>query len=128
MSRTPRAVTLALVADVILVIVFAAVGRRSHGEANALAGLATTAWPFLLGLLVGWIAVIALYRDKFDPLLVLPTGVIVWLSTLVVGMLARVVSGQGTALSFVLVAGTVLAVFLIGWRAIAGVVRRRATA
>ncbi|EOM76321.1 hypothetical protein Rrhod_2322 [Rhodococcus rhodnii LMG 5362] len=120
--------TLALVADVILVIVFAAVGRRSHGEANALAGLATTAWPFLLGLLVGWIAVIALYRDKFDPLLVLPTGVIVWLSTLVVGMLARVVSGQGTALSFVLVAGTVLAVFLIGWRAIAGVVRRRATA
>ncbi|MFZ2178426.1 MAG: DUF3054 family protein, partial [Rhodococcus sp. (in: high G+C Gram-positive bacteria)] len=30
----------------------------------------------------------------------------------------RVVSGQGTAFSFILVAGTVLALFLIGWRAI----------
>ncbi|MFZ2174680.1 MAG: DUF3054 domain-containing protein [Rhodococcus sp. (in: high G+C Gram-positive bacteria)] len=104
--------------DVVLVIVFCAIGRRSHDEANALAGLATTAWPFLSGLAVGWIATFALYRDKFDAFLVIPTGVLVWVSTLLVGMVLRVVSGQGTAFSFILVAGTVLAVFLIGWRAI----------
>jgi hypothetical protein len=118
----------ALALDVVLVIVFCAIGRRSHDEANALTGLATTAWPFLTGLAVGWLATVALYRDKFDAFLIVPTGIAVWLSTLVVGMLLRVVSGQGTAFSFVLVAGTVLAVFLLGWRAIAKIVTRsRAT-
>ncbi|MBC2642501.1 MULTISPECIES: DUF3054 domain-containing protein [unclassified Rhodococcus (in: high G+C Gram-positive bacteria)] len=118
----------ALAVDVVLVIVFCAIGRRSHDEANALTGLATTAWPFLTGLAVGWIATLALYRDKFDAFLLIPTGIVVWLSTLVVGMLLRVVSGQGTAFSFIIVAGTVLAVFLLGWRAVAKVVTRtRAT-
>ncbi|PQP17873.1 DUF3054 domain-containing protein [Rhodococcus opacus] len=118
----------ALALDVVLVIVFCAIGRRSHDEANALTGLATTAWPFLTGLAVGWLATVALYRDKFDAFLIVPTGIVVWLSTLVVGMLLRVVSGQGTAFSFVLVAGTVLAVFLLGWRAVAKIVTRsRAT-
>ena len=118
----------ALAIDVVLVIVFCAIGRRSHDEANALTGLATTAWPFLTGLAVGWLATVALYRDKFDAFLIVPTGIVVWLSTLVVGMLLRVVSGQGTAFSFVLVAGTVLAVFLLGWRAVAKIVTKsRAT-
>ncbi|TQC49364.1 DUF3054 domain-containing protein [Rhodococcus sp. WS4] len=118
----------ALAIDVVLVIVFCAIGRRSHDEANALTGLATTAWPFLTGLAVGWLATVALYRDKFDAFLIVLTGIVVWLSTLVVGMLLRVVSGQGTALSFVIVAGTVLAVFLLGWRAVAKVVTKaRAT-
>ncbi|UOT05565.1 DUF3054 domain-containing protein [Rhodococcus opacus] len=118
----------ALALDVVLVIVFCAIGRRSHDEANALTGLATTAWPFLTGLAVGWLATVALYRDKFDAFLIVPTGIVVWLSTLVVGMLLRVVSGQGTAFSFVLVAGTVLAVFLLGWRAVAKILTKsRAT-
>ncbi|AII05908.1 DUF3054 family protein [Rhodococcus wratislaviensis] len=114
----------ALALDVVLVIVFCAIGRRSHDEANALTGLATTAWPFLTGLAVGWLATVALYRDKFDGFLLVPTGIVVWLSTLVVGMLLRVVSGQGTAFSFVIVAGTVLAVFLLGWRAVAKIVTK----
>ena len=118
----------ALALDVVLVIVFCAIGRRSHDEANALTGLATTAWPFLSGLAVGWLATVALYRDKFDGFLIVPTGIVVWLSTLVVGMVLRVVSGQGTAFSFVIVAGTVLAVFLLGWRAVARIVTKaRAT-
>ncbi|MFE5699674.1 DUF3054 domain-containing protein [Rhodococcus koreensis] len=118
----------ALALDVVLVIVFCAIGRRSHDEANALTGLATAAWPFLSGLAVGWLATVALYRDKFDAFLIVPTGIVVWLSTLVVGMLLRVVSGQGTAFSFIIVAGTVLAVFLLGWRAVAKIVTKaRAT-
>jgi len=83
------------------------------------AGLATTAWPFVTGAVVGWVATWALYRDKFDAYLIVPTGIVVWVSTVAVGMILRVVSGQGTAFSFVLVASTVLAIFLFGWRALA---------
>lgn len=117
----------ALAVDVVLVLVFCAIGRQSHDETNALAGLATTAWPFLSGLVVGWIAAVALYRDKFDAFRVVPTGVIVWLSTLAIGMVLRVVSDQGTAFSFVLVAGTVLALFLLGWRALFAAVSKART-
>lgn len=115
----------AAVLDVLFVLVFAALGRRSHEEGLDLGGLATTAWPFLVGLAVGWLVTVGLYRDKFDPRLVVPTGVIAWLSTVVVGMLMRVVSDQGTAFSFVLVAASFLALFLIGWRATHQAVRRR---
>ncbi|KOS55148.1 DUF3054 domain-containing protein [Rhodococcus rhodochrous] len=106
--------------DVVLVIVFAALGRASHDEGGGLAGLANTAWPFLAGLTAGWIATAALYKEKFDPWLVVPTGVLAWLCTVVVGMLLRVVTGQGTAGSFIVVASIVLAVFLLGWRLLAG--------
>ena len=108
----------ALSVDVVLVVVFCFIGRRSHAEAGSITGLLETAWPFLGGLAVGWVATRTFYRDKFDAGSIFPTGVFVWLSTLVVGMLLRVVSGQGTAFSFIIVAGTVLAIFLLGWRAI----------
>ncbi|QCQ92630.1 DUF3054 domain-containing protein [Rhodococcus sp. SGAir0479] len=115
----------AAVVDILFVLIFAALGRRSHEEALDVAGFATTAWPFLAGLAAGWLVTVGLYRDKFDPRLVVPTGVIAWLSTLVLGMVLRAASGQGTAFSFMLVAATFLALFLIGWRAIAQAVRKR---
>ena len=114
-----------LLVDIVLVIIFCAIGRSTHDESNALVGLLTTAWPFLSGLALGWIATFALYRDKFNPYLMLPTGVIVWVTTVAVGMLLRVVSGQGTAFSFIIVASTVLAVFLLGWRGISAAIRKR---
>ncbi|QKT13326.1 DUF3054 domain-containing protein [Rhodococcus sp. W8901] len=116
----------AAVVDIVLVLAFAAAGRSSHEEA-VLSGLLTTAWPFLVGLAVGWLITFLLYHDKFDAVLAFPTGVIVWVSTLVLGMLLRVVSDQGTAFSFILVAASFLGLFLIGWRAIYQTVRRRRT-
>ncbi|WP_024801603.1 DUF3054 domain-containing protein [Nocardia sp. BMG51109] len=120
-----------LVADALLVIVFCAIGRRSHDEA-VLAGLLRTVWPFGIGLLVGWLlaAGIAARGEfaaairRFDRRPLWPAGVVVWLSTLVVGMVLRVVSGQGTAVSFIVVAATVLALFLLGWRAVARMLDR----
>ncbi|WP_330233592.1 DUF3054 domain-containing protein [Nocardia sp. NBC_00508] len=114
---------LPLVTDALLVIVFCAIGRRSHDEA-VLAGLLRTLWPFATGLAAGWL-IVASSRwrrtagaAEFDGTALWPTGIAVWVSTLVGGMLLRVVSGQGTAVSFVLVAGIVLALFLLGWRAV----------
>jgi Protein of unknown function (DUF3054) len=101
--------------DVACVLAFCAVGRRSHDEGLNVAGIATTAWPFLSGTAVGWLASRAWSR----PTAVYPTGVVVWLCTVAIGMLLRKVTAAGVAGSFVVVASTVTAVLLLGWRAIA---------
>ncbi|NQX35034.1 DUF3054 domain-containing protein [Herbiconiux sp. VKM Ac-2851] len=115
-----RVVVLAAVVDLALVLLFVAIGRRSHDEGDALSGFAVTAWPFVVGAAVGWTASLGWRR----PLAVWPTGVVVWLAAVVLGMLLRVASGQGVQLSFVIVTAIVLGVFLVGWRAIAALVRR----
>jgi len=107
--------------DVVCVLAFCAVGRRSHDEGINVAGVASTAWPFLSGTALGWVLSQAWRR----PSAMYPTGVVVWLSTVVVGMLLRKVTSAGVAGSFIVVAATVTAVLLLGWRAIAQFVRRR---
>ncbi|HEY5516193.1 MAG TPA: DUF3054 domain-containing protein [Pengzhenrongella sp.] len=103
--------------DVVLVVVFATVGRRSHAQGLTLGGVAQTAWPFLAGTVAGWL--VALLTLDSSPRS-LTFGAVVVASTVVVGMLLRVfVTGAGTAASFVVVATTVLAVFLLGWRLVA---------
>ena len=110
-----------LVVDVVGVLVFCAVGRRSHDEGITVSGVATTAWPFLSGTLIGWVAARGLRR----PTAVVPTGVVVWLSTVVVGMVLRKATSAGVAASFVVVASSVTAVLLLGWRAAVELARRR---
>jgi hypothetical protein len=111
----------ALGLDLLCVIVFVAIGRRNHGENSALAGLATTAWPFVTALIAGWLAAIAWKR----PLDGIPAGICVVLVTVAAGMLLRVVSNQGTAVSFIIVALTFLGLVLLGWRTVAILVRKR---
>ena len=109
--------------DVVAVLVFCAAGRRSHDEGLNISGVATTAWPFLSGTAVGWVASRAWRR----PTAVAPTGVVVWLCTVAVGMLLRKLTSVGVAASFVVVAASVTAVLLLGWRAIVrAILRRRA--
>ncbi|MBT2208466.1 MULTISPECIES: DUF3054 domain-containing protein [Actinomadura] len=100
--------------DVCGVLVFVAIGRASHEEAGSVAGFAGTAWPFLVGLAAGW----GIVRAWRRPGGLAPVGVGVWMTTVVVGMVLRVVSGQGTAFAFVLVALAFLALVLLGWRAV----------
>lgn len=98
-----------LLLDLLLVGVFAVVGRLSHYGSLTPGGWWTTAWPFLAGALVAW-AVLAVMRRP--PAAVL-SGVVVWLGALVVGMTLRQVSGQGTATAFVVVATLTLGVLLV---------------
>lgn len=116
-SRRPALIALGL--DAVLVVVFAAIGRATH-DGDVLgptgSGLATTAWPFLAGVLLGWI-VCRGWRHPFAPL---RTGMPVWAVTLVAGMALRTLSGQGVAVAFVIVAAITLLLFVVGWR---GVVR-----
>lgn len=113
---------MAAVLDIALIVAFAAIGRASHSEAQPVLESLTVAWPFLAGAAVGW--AIAL-----GPLGRLPSsllaGVPVWLGSVAVGMVLRVLTGRGIALSFVIVATLVLGFFLLGWRAILQVWERR---
>lgn len=114
-------VSLALVADLALVVVFCTIGRRSHDEGLSVAGVAETAWPFLTGTTVGWL----LARGWRRPLALTPTGLVVWVCTVAVGMLLRKAASQGVAVSFIVVASLVTAVFLLGWRGAVALWRRR---
>jgi peptidoglycan/LPS O-acetylase OafA/YrhL len=116
-----RPAVLALAGDIVCVLVFCALGRRSHAEGLTLAGIADTAWPFLSGTALGWL----ISRGWRAPTAVVPTGVIVWLATVAVGMLLRKASSQGVATSFIIVASVVTALLLLGWRGIAALVRKR---
>jgi FtsH-binding integral membrane protein len=102
-------------------LVFVLVGRGSHNEDLTLTGLLITWWPFLAALALGWV-VTAAWRRPIGP--VWP-GLGLWVVTVVGGMLFRFLSGQGTALAFVIVATLVVGILLVGWRLIAALIRRR---
>ncbi|MFF1572986.1 DUF3054 domain-containing protein [Leifsonia sp. NPDC058292] len=118
-----RTALVAFIVDVALVLVFVLIGRRSHAEAETFAGVLDTLWPFLLGLVLGWLVTLAWRR----PLAVAWPGIPLWLMTVAVGMLLREATGQGVQPSFIIVATIVLGVFLVGWRLLAlPFARRRA--
>ena len=116
----------ALVVDVVAVVVFAILGRSSHNEADTFLGVLGTAWPFLAGAVIGHVVCRLVADLQGDPTRWRP-GLVVWASTFVLGLLLRVASGDTAAWSFVLVAGIVLAVFLLGWRTVLRLVRRART-
>ncbi|MFE5672977.1 DUF3054 domain-containing protein [Agromyces sp. NPDC056523] len=111
--RSLGAIVGAAAADAALIVAFAATGRGSHAERLDLVGVLGTAWPFVVGAAAGWIVV----RAWRQPLEVWPTGIVVWAGALVGGMLLRALTGQGTALPFIVVATLTLGLFLVGWRA-----------
>jgi hypothetical protein len=121
-SRVARASSAALL-DLVLVLLFAGIGRVSHGEDLGPAGLARTAGPFLVGWLVGWVLVALVPSTRSRPRSLL-AGVPVWVAVVVVGMVVRHAVGDGVQTSFVVVTTIVVAVFLLGWRAVAALVAR----
>src|ERR1700742_4625587 len=118
-GRVQRA-PIALLADIVCVIVFCTIGRRSHAEGLTVAGIAQTAWPFLAGTGVGWL----LSGGGRRAFAVLPVGGGVWVCTVVVGMVLRKVTSAGVSTSFVVVASVSTAVLLLGWRGAAALIRR----
>ncbi len=116
---------LAALADLVCIEVFVVIGRSSHHHGESAAGVLSTSWPFVVGAACGW----ALGRAWTRPLRPVPTGVVVWITCVAVGMVLRVVSGQGTAVAFVAVALAFLGLELLGWRALArGLAARRGRA
>src|SRR5690242_13104095 len=70
-TLTPMRSVTAVVLDLCCVMAFVMIGRAGHSEGETIAGIATTAWPFLVGLLIGWAATRAWRR----PAALVGTGV-----------------------------------------------------
>jgi hypothetical protein len=100
-----------MLTDGAAILTFATVGRLSHAEGLSLPGVMDVAWPFLVGGAVGTL-IGRIWRRPAA----LSSGAWVWLGTVTAGMLLRWSTGGGVQLSFVLVAGVVLALLLLGWR------------
>lgn len=115
----------ALIVDAVFVLIFAVIGRASHQEDPA--GFLLTAWPFLVALVVGHALAALMGSGPRKPWSLL-WGVTVWVVTVAGGMLLRIVAGDTAQLAFIIVATIVLGVFLVGWRALASVLRRRQSA
>jgi Protein of unknown function (DUF3054) len=110
----------AICIDTAAVVVFVVVGRDSHSEGDAAGGLAAVAAPFAIGMALGWIASRRTTRPAG-----LRTGGVVWGCTAAVGLLLRaVVFVRPTPPLFMLVGATLLAVTLLGWRAIWALIMR----
>lgn len=108
---------LPVVLDALVVLCFALVGRRSHEHGVSVVGVLQTAGPFLCGAAAGWL--LASTVTSLDPRSA-GFGAVVVAATVVIGMLLRLATGSGTAWSFVLVATAFLALTLLGWRFLAG--------
>lgn len=121
-DRTPLlAAALLLLLDATLVTVFAATGNSTHRSGLDLASILSTAWPFLVGLVL----TSALCRFWRRPDRLWPDGVVIVLGTVAVGMVLRAASGSGgVQLSFVLVTLGVLSVLLLGRRALTPRIRK----
>ncbi len=116
--RTDRVLGLAIGLDVFVVMVFVALGLRSHDQDSTIVELTDTALPFLIGLITGWIAIRAWKRPA-----AVMTGIFVWPITVLVGMIVRrSVFDRGTASSFVVVTTLFLGAGLVGWRLVFRVV------
>ena len=111
-SRTTEGA--AAVLDFACVLLFVVIGRSDHHHGVTWAGVVSTAWPFAVGIGVGWILV-ALRRKRIASL---TSGALVVIVTVATGMILRVVTGQGTAVAFIAVALAFLGLTFLGWRII----------
>jgi len=98
--------------DLVVVVVFVAIGRNVHDHGINAAGIASTAWPFSVGLAAGWLSIARTGRTGTS----ITDGAIIAVTTVAVGMALRVVSGQGIAAAFVIVALCFLGGAMIAWR------------
>ena len=101
-----------LAIDLFFLLLFVGIGRATHHDGKTIAGFANTLWPFATGLFVGWVFTRRSPRNSLTP----ASGLLIVLITVALGMALRVVSGQGTAISFTIVAFIFLSIFLVGWR------------
>lgn len=99
--------------DVALVLLFVTMSRLSHDQSLAPDGVFGTAWPFLVGVAIGWLCTFS-WRTTLS----LYAALGVFGCTLLLGIGFRGLTYTGSQPSFVAMATSVLAVLLMGWRLI----------
>jgi hypothetical protein len=130
-ARSRLGVPLTLVAgDAVSFLVFAAIGRSSHGEAaglDALLQVAGTAAPFALGwwLVAPWVGAYRVRQEGAQgwaarlPRSFLVRTMLAWVLALPVGLALRALFLQrGIPLSFAVVTFIATTILLLGWRGV----------
>lgn len=107
--------------DLLVVAVFVVIGRHVHDHGINLSGIVSTAWPFVVGLSIGWCILWAAGRSWIS----VTDGITVSVATVAVGMILRAIAGQGVAVAFVLVALGFLGSLMVGGRALLGLILAR---
>ncbi|WP_313813736.1 DUF3054 domain-containing protein [Glutamicibacter sp.] len=107
--------------DILLIILFALLGRREHEHGLAIGGILWTALPFM----IGYVIMLSVSRPWLTISNLWPTGVLVWVGTVALGVAARLLFGSTAAVSFIIVATVVLGVFLMGRRAITSLISKK---
>jgi hypothetical protein len=107
--------------DVIVVLVFVAIGRSVHDHGVKVAGMVSTSWPFLAGLALAWVAAARWHRAGTGVV----DGAVICFITVTIGMVLRVLAGQGTAVAFILVALCFLGACMLGWRILLSRLKRQ---
>ncbi|MGJ3403008.1 DUF3054 domain-containing protein [Glutamicibacter sp. Je.9.36] len=107
--------------DVVLIVLFALLGRREHEHALSIGGILMTALPFL----VAYVVVTLLSKPWTTINNLFPVGVLVWVVTVAAGLALRVAMDSTAALPFIIVATLVLGAFLMGRRLVTSMVAKR---
>lgn len=110
----PAVVALALLADLACVLGLALGGRAAHEAGSPWEAVLRIVWPFAVGAAVGWVVT----RGWRRPTAVWPTGLAVWVAAWGLGVVLRMLTGQGVAPAFQLVSFAFLAVTVLGWRGV----------
>ena len=119
MRRRDRLSWLAFSADLLVLVIFVLVGRRSHDEGSGLEGFLRVWWPFAVGLVVATVA-----SGTWRAPLEWRRAVVAWLVTVALGMTLRVaVQGREFKPTFVIVTTVFVGAGMLGWRALARRVR-----
>lgn len=111
-----------LAADLVCVVALAVGGKGAHEANESDWVLLAILWPFALAavLVHGWLISQGRWAGRGWP-----EGMIVLAVTYVLGMVLRAFSGRGLAPGFLVVAGTFLALTMLGWRGLVQLAERR---
>ncbi|MBV7282168.1 DUF3054 domain-containing protein [Corynebacterium sp. TAE3-ERU30] len=106
--------------DVLAIVLFALLARIAHQSDTmplSAAGVADTAWPFLIGTLLAWGVI---YLAALEPWRIAPAGISVWLCSVIAGLgIWGLRHGALPHWSFIIVASVMSLVLLLGWRLVA---------
>lgn len=122
-EHSPKRWVTVLLTDLLLVLVFAVLGRTQHESGLTSMGILSTAAPFLVACVAGW----SITQNWNSPISFWPNGILVWLVTVIGGLTLRSFFDHPPALSFQIVTLLVLGVLLLGHRIIRSVFGRRKT-
>ena len=105
--------------DVTVLVVFVALGKRSHGEQGGLGWYGHVLWPFLVGLAVAALTT-RCYRTARSGREGRRRVAAAWLVTVAVALVLRTLfEGKTLITTFVIVATAFIGLGMFGWRSVA---------